>query len=119
MIEDRKEIAKLDHPDKNAQTHYKSLLKWTAHKIDLVEIIYPLLHSGAVNNGNATIIDLAVAFEQIFNVQIKEDIYHYYQDIQKRKIDRTRFLNQLIAILQRMIDEKDDLRSKNCQTNHV
>ena len=104
----RERLVKLENPVTNAQPFYKSSLKWTGHKIDLGEIIYAFLYSGAVNNGNATIIDLAVAFEQIFNVQIKEDIYRYYQDIQKRKIDRTKFLNQLIAILQRMIDEKDD-----------
>jgi hypothetical protein len=104
----RERLAKLENPSMKTQTFYKSTLKWTGHKIDLGEIIYALLYSGAINNGNATIIDLAVAFEQIFNIEIKEDIYRYYQDIQKRKIDRTKFLNQLIAILQRMIDEKDE-----------
>ena len=39
---------------------------------------------------------------------IKEDIYRYRLDIQQRKIERTKFLNQLIAILRRMIDEKDE-----------
>jgi hypothetical protein len=76
----------------------------------LSEIIYALLYSGAVNNGNTTIIELAEAFEQIFNVEIKEDIYRYRQDIQKRKIERTKFLDQLIATLQRMIDDKDGLK---------
>lgn len=103
----RKEMEKLDHPDENDQTHYKSPLKWTAHKIDLGEIIYALLYSGAVNNGNATIKDLAEAFEQIFNVGIKEDIYRYRLDILQRKIEQTKFLNQLIAILQRMIDDEN------------
>jgi hypothetical protein len=106
----RNEMEKLDHPDKNNQTRYKSTLQWTAHKIDLSEIIYALLYSGAVNNGNTTIIELAEAFEQIFNVEIKEDIYRYRQDIQKRKIERTKFLDQLIATLQRMIDDKDGLK---------
>ena len=106
----RKEMEKLDCPAGYDQTHYKSSLKWTAHKIDLGEIIYALLYSGAVNNGNATIIELAEAFEQIFNVEIKEDIYRYRLDIQKRMIDRTKFLNQLIAILQRMINDKDGLK---------
>jgi hypothetical protein len=104
----RRELEKLDEPTGNDQTHYKSPLKWTGHKIDLGEIVYALLYSGAVNNGNATIIELAEAFEQIFNVGIKEDIYRYRLDIQQRKIDRTKFLNHLIAILRRMIDEKDE-----------
>ena len=104
----RKEMEKLDHPDENDHTHYKLPLKWTAHKIDLGEIIYALLYSGAVNNGSATIIELAEAFEQIFNVEIKEDIYRYRLDIQKRKIERTKFLDHLKAILRRMIDEKDE-----------
>jgi hypothetical protein len=104
----RRELEKLDKPAEFNQSHYKSSLKWTAHKIDLGEIIYALQYSNAVNNGNASIIELAEAFEQIFNVKIKEDIYHYLQDIQQRKIDQTKFLNQLIANLRRMIDEKDE-----------
>ena len=104
----RIELEKVDKPFGNDQTHYKSHLKWTGHKIDLGEIIYALLYSGAVNNGNATIIELAEAFEQMVNVEIKEDIYRYRLDIQQRKIDRTKFLNHLIAILRRMIDEKDE-----------
>ena len=104
----RKEMEKLDKPLEFNESHYKSPLKWTAHKIDLGEIIYALLYSDAVNNGNATIIELAEAFEQIFNVEIKEDIYRYRLDIQRRKIECTKFLNHLIAILRRMIDEKDE-----------
>ena len=103
----RIELDKLDKPFGYDQTNYKSQLKWTGHKIDLGEIIYALLYSGAINNGNATIMELAEAFEQIFNIEIKEDIYRYRLDIQKRKIERTKFLNQLIAIFRRMIDEKD------------
>lgn len=103
----RNELEKLDKPAEFNQSHFKSPLKWTAHKIDLGEIIYALLYSDAVNNGNAKIMDLAGAFEQIFNVEIKEDIYRYRLDIQQRKIEKTKFLNQLIAILRRMIDEKD------------
>lgn len=108
----RKEMEKLDKPLEFNQSNYKSPLKWTGHKIDLGEIIYALLYSDAVNNGNATIIDLAEAFEQIFNVEIKEDIYRYRLDIQQRKIEKTKFLNQLIAILQQMIDDKDGLKFK-------
>lgn len=104
----RRELEKLDKPAEFNQGHLKSSLKWTAHKIDLGEIIYALLYSSAVNNGNATIIELAEAFERMFNVEIKEDIYRYRLDIQQRKIERTKFLNHLIAILQRMIDEKDE-----------
>jgi hypothetical protein len=104
----RRELDKLNKPVGYDQPNYKSPLKWTGHKIDLGEIIYALLYSGVVNNGNASIIELAEAFEQIFNVEIKEDIYRYRLDIQQRKIERTKFLNQLIAILRRMIDEKDE-----------
>jgi len=108
----RIELEKFDNPFGYGQTNYKSPLKWTAHKIDLGEIIYALLYSGAVNNGNATIIELAEAFEQIFNVEIKEDIYRYRLEIQERKIEKIKFLNQLIAILQRMINDKDGLKFK-------
>ena len=106
----RKELDKIDKPFGYDQTNYKSHLKWTGHKIDLGEIIYALLYSGSINNGNATIIELAEAFEQIFNVEIKEDIYRYRLEIQERKIEKIKFLNQLIAILKRMIDDKDGLK---------
>jgi len=105
----RRELDKLDKPVGFDQTIYKSPLKWTGHKIDLGEIIYALLYSGTVNNGNATIIELAEAFEQIFNVEIKEDIYRYRLDIQQRKIESAKFLNHMIANLRRMIDERDIL----------
>ncbi len=108
----RKEMDKLDKPLGFNQNHYKSSLKWTGHKIDLGEIIYALLYSGSVNNGNVSIIELAEAFEQIFNVEIKEDIYHYRLEIQDRKIEKIKFLNQLIAIFQQMIDDKDGLKSR-------
>ena len=108
----QRELDRLDKPVGYDQPNYKSPLKWTGHKIDLGEIIYALLYSGSVNNGNASIIELAEAFEQIFNVEIKEDIYHYRLEIQERKIDKIKFLNQLIAIFQQMIDDKDGLKSK-------
>ncbi|MDP2338681.1 MAG: RteC domain-containing protein [Bacteroidota bacterium] len=103
-----KEMEKLDHPDENDQSHFKSPLKWTGHKIDLGEIIYALQYSDSVNNGNATIKDLAEAFEKVFNVELKKDIYHFRTEIQQRKIEQAKFLNHLIAILRRMIDEKDE-----------
>ena len=41
----RGELEKLDKPAEFNQSHYKSPLKWTGHKIDLGEIIYTLLYS--------------------------------------------------------------------------
>jgi hypothetical protein len=107
-----RELDRLDKPGEFDRNVYKSPLKWTGHKIDLGEIIYALLYSGSVNNGNATIIELAEAFEQIFNVEIKDDIYRYRVEIQERKIDKIKFLSQLIAILQRKIDDKDELKPR-------
>ena len=103
----RKEMEKLDKPVEFNQSHYKSPLKWSGHKIDLGEIIYALQYSDSVNNGNATIKDLAEAFEKVFNVELKKDIYHFRTEIQQRKIEQAKFLNHLIAILRRRLDDEN------------
>lgn len=103
----RKEMKKQEKPDGYDRSHFISRIKWTGHKIDLAEIIYALQYSDAVNNGNATIKDLAEAFELIFNVEIKKDIYRFRPEIQQRKMEQTKFLNHLIAILRRRLDDDD------------
>lgn len=100
----REKIIKLSLSEGYDKIHPKSPLKWTGHKIDLAEIIYALQGSDAVNNGNAKIKKLTEAFELIFNIDLK-DIYRLSPEIQQRKIEQAKFLNHLIAILRRRIDD--------------
>jgi len=50
--------------------HEHHNLYWTATKTDLIELIYALHSSGAINNGNVDIKDIALAFQEFFDVDL-------------------------------------------------
>ena len=100
-----REIKQIDNRE---QSHHLQLLShhsWTGNKIDLVELIYALFFSRVINNGKITIKELAGFFCRAFNLDIEKDIYRYYTEIQRRKIDQTKFLGQLKSVLQQQIDQ--------------
>ncbi|MFH4967472.1 RteC domain-containing protein [Gaetbulibacter sp. M240] len=77
--------------------------EWTAHKSDLVELIYALQASNAVNNGNATLKDLMLLFNEAFDVKI-EDYSRVFYDLQARN-HKTKFLDYLKESLEIKIDK--------------
>jgi hypothetical protein len=100
-----REIEKIDDPEGNKKVLTRSPLRWTDNKIDLYEIIYALYYAGSVNHGKATITDLAVAFEKMFNIEMRSDIYHSPKDMIQRN-DSAKFLNRLVAIIQRKMTDR-------------
>ena len=103
----QKEMEKLDNPESEAKNRPKFPFQWTGNKIDLIEMLYALHLSKAVNDGNTKIKDFAEVFSLVFNIDLRKDIYRFFTDIQKRKIDQTKFLDYLRATLQRKIDDKN------------
>jgi len=99
------EIFKLESTEGNYNFQQVSQFTWTANKIDLVELIYALYFSKAVNNGNITIKELGNLIGQLFNVEISKDVYRYYIEIQQRKIEQTKFIGHLQSVLQQQIDQ--------------
>ena len=81
------------------------LATWTAGKTDAVELIYSLVASGAVNNGNIDISELVTIWEYIFQVDLK-DYYHKYTDITRRKKEVTIFVDRLKTSFLRWINDK-------------
>ncbi|MEC4049142.1 RteC domain-containing protein [Flavobacterium sp. SUN046] len=81
---------------------------WSGNKIELVELIYALKEQNVINNGVADIKEIAKLFEIMFNVELEENIYRWYLDIKKRKISRTKFLNQLAENLIKRMDREDE-----------
>ncbi|MGX5690258.1 RteC domain-containing protein [Arcticibacter tournemirensis] len=78
---------------------------WTSNQTDLIELIYALAESGAVNNGNIEIKHLIDCFQMMFHV----DLNHYYRkytDITNRKKEKTVFLDRLKTGLIRRMEEK-------------
>ncbi len=104
----KKEIGKIEN---NTTSDYifpnnskRTRLFWTANKTDLVELIYALHSSGAINSGTADIKEMAAVSEQIFNIDLG-DYYHTFLEIRSRKIHRTKFIDNLHkSLLQKMKD---------------
>lgn len=85
----------------------KPKLKWTANKLDLVELIYALQASGALNYGDADLKDICSSFEQIFQIKVG-DLYRSFHDISNRKKQQVKFVNTLEKSLKRKIEELDE-----------
>lgn len=72
----------------------KGSLQWTGTAIELVELVYGLHEMGCINNGEASINELASFAGTLFGVDIR-DCYGGYTDMKKRKNEsRTYFLTR-------------------------
>ncbi len=83
-----------------------STLEWTGSNINAVELVYALYYARVINNGQADIIEIAHAFEKMFNIKL-DDIYRTFKDIQGRTKVKTRFLDKLREILLNRLDDLD------------
>ncbi len=79
-------------------------MEWTHSKSALVELIYALQCSNAINNGKAEIKQIASFFESTFNIELG-DIYKTYSDIKYRQKSPTKFLEELTINLRDEIDK--------------
>lgn len=106
----QQEIEKLEN---NTQIAKKSLMKqtpklfWTGSKTELIELIYALHSSGVINSGTADIKEMAIMFEQIFNIDLG-NYYHTFIEIRARKCSKTKFLDRLIDVLNQRFEDADE-----------
>lgn len=101
-----KELERIQLKSQNPHVEHLGILeniKWTGSKISLYELIYSLCNTGALNNGNCEISELAELFEKMFNICL-DDIYRGFQDIKLRS-NPTKFLDSLKDALLRKINE--------------
>jgi hypothetical protein len=85
----------------------QSRLFWTANKTDLIELIYALQSSGAINSGTADIKEMAIACERLFNIELG-DYYRTYLEIRSRKINQTKFIDKLKESLVSRMNNADE-----------
>jgi len=85
----------------------QSKLFWTGSKTDLIELIYALHSSGAINSGTADIKEMAAVYEDVFNIELGH-FYHTYVELKARKTNRTKFLDHLKESLVKKMDESDE-----------
>lgn len=83
-------------------------LKWTATKLDLVELIYAIQASGAINFGDADLKEIAMAMESVFQIQIG-DLYRAFHDISNRKKEQIKYVSRLESDLERKILELEGM----------
>ncbi|HBL79765.1 MAG TPA: tetracycline regulation of excision, RteC, partial [Aequorivita sp.] len=105
----QQEIEKLENYKDNQNTNLMkqpSRIFWTGNKTDLIELIYALQSSGAINSGSADIKEMATLFEQIFNIDLG-NYYHTFIEIRARKGSRTKFLDRLQESLLKRFEESD------------
>lgn len=106
----KKEMTQLNRIDtvKEMSNKYGSTdqLNWTASKTDLIELIYALKISGAINSGNTNIKELVIVFSKLFNIQLP-NVYKTYSEIKNRNNPRTKFLQNLVDNLNTKLDFED------------
>lgn len=85
----------------------QSKLFWTANKTDLIELIYAVHSSGAINSGTVEIKELAATCEYLFNIDLG-NYYHTYVEIRSRKSNNTKFLDLLKESLIKRYEESDE-----------
>ncbi len=103
----RELIRKDTVPDKTPMAVLETGLTWTDNKVALIELIYALHSSGAVNNGKLEIRQLSEVFEMIFKVELG-DLYRVFLEIRNRKKERVKFIETLKASLIKRMDDTDN-----------
>lgn len=102
---------KIEEINNSANTKSQTLqsnLNWTGSKVDLVELVYALHQSKIINTGNVDVKELAVTLGKMFNVDIEDNVYRFYQDIKARKAVKTKFLNTIAENLNQKMMEEDN-----------
>lgn len=82
-------------------------INWTDSKMALIELVYALHSHRCFNHGNISITDIASTFQTQFNINLG-DYHRKYLEIKHRKINPTKFMDQLKEALNKKINEDND-----------
>lgn len=91
-------IFDLEASQKNGQKLFDSSLVWTANKVDMIELMYALFASRAINDGNIEINKIADFFEAVFKINLG-DYYRTYSEMKLRS-NKFKFLEKLLDSLE-------------------
>lgn len=97
----------LSHNSQSTENQIPYNILWTGTKTDLIELMYALHETGAINNGNTEIKGLADFFQLVFKIDLGE-YYRTYIEIRARKINPTKFLDRMKNNLLTRITEADN-----------
>lgn len=79
---------------------------WSESQNALIELIYALYASKAINNGNLEIRKIAVLFQGLFGINLI-DIHHAFHRMKTRAKSRTIFIDKLKESLDQYMDSKE------------
>jgi len=82
-------------------------LPWTAKTIDLVELIYGLYLTGAIDHGRMSLVEVCKVLEVIFDVKLDNHSYLFSQTLRFRKSGNVKFLPEMMAAIEHKLDELD------------
>jgi hypothetical protein len=82
-------------------------LPWTANTIDLVELIYGLYLTGAIDHGRMSLVEVCKVLEVIFDVKLDNHSYLFSQTLRFRKSGNLKFIPEMMEAIERKLDELD------------
>jgi RteC protein len=107
------EMVKLEHTNFTELTSAdKKEYRWTGEAINLVELAYGLYYTGEINNGNAGIAEIVRLFEKIFNIAIGKPSRRFTEIKQRKRLSKTKYLDQMKTAIDKRIDEDDEFIPK-------
>jgi hypothetical protein len=83
-------------------------LHWTGESINLVELGYGLFDSGQLNNGQAGVNDIFKWMEEHLNVSIGIPARRFVEIKRRKRLSRTRFLDNMRESVNKKIEEDDE-----------
>ena len=90
------------------QTSKSPTLKWTGSKVAIIELIYALHTEGVFNQGNANLNEIALQFQEMFQINLTQ-FHRTFLEIRDRKtIDKTNFLSTLKENLNKRIQDAEE-----------
>ena len=72
----------------------------------LLRLTYGIWAMGSVDNGKASIVDIAALFEQMLHIDLG-DVYHTFIAMRNRKNNRTAYLDKMREQLLKKMEEAD------------
>lgn len=90
----------------NSLQSFTPELRWSLSKIGLIEFIYIFKALGAFNNGTVDMKTIVKHFEYILQIDLG-DHYKGVNKIKDRKINKTKFMDEILEKFKKMLDEED------------
>lgn len=99
--------SKVKNKARNKFLNFKSDLKWTGNKTELVELVYALHFANLINNGKSDLKEIARVVGKCFNVDIVTNLYRTFRDIKNRKTADKKFIQSLADSYQKKLVEEN------------